>query len=172
LPAETTNFSSTLPIIILTRPIAGGQDWQDLDRGPGIFTVPAGHEVRVRIKSLRDEDMVGLVRELQPIEALRFLDLSENRNITNMGAVRLRTLTQLTGMNLSSVSVTNLGISYLKDLRHLAYLDLSFCNKINDGALKTLESMRSLMYVSLQGCLNISNGGISRIRRKTLEIYR
>jgi hypothetical protein len=159
-----------MPVIVLTRPSDTSLDWQELDRGPGYFTVPAGHEVRVRIKGIRDSDLPALVSELQDIEALRFLDLSENRNVTNDGLPRLRGLPQLTGLNLSSCTITDSGLVYLRDLRRLEFLDLSYCNRLTDGALKTLESMRSLVYVSLLGCLGISNGGLARIRRKSLVI--
>ena len=171
MPSITTHFSSSLPIIVFTRPAESTQEWQELDRGPGHFDIPVGQEIRVRIKSIGDDDLLNLVRELQDVEALRFLDLAENRNVTNGGMPRLRGLPQLTGLNLSSCTITNTGLTCLRDLRHLEYLDLSYCNRLTDAALKTLESMRRLVYVSLLGCLSISNGGLSRIRRKSLEIY-
>ncbi len=161
-----------MPIIVLTRPADSGLDWQELDRGPGYFDIPEGHELRVRLKSINDSELLELVRELEEVPVLRFLDLSENRNITDQGLARLRSLPQLTGLNLSSCTISNTGLKCLRDLTHLAYLDLSYCNHLKDSALKTLESMRSLNYVSLQGCLSISMGGLSRVRRRTLEIYR
>lgn len=167
-----SRFSSALPVIVLTR-LAGQQsDWQEFDRGPGYFTVPAGQEIRVKIKGIADSDLIDLARELQGVEMLRFLDLAENRNVTNDGLKHLRGLTQLTGMNLSSCSITSLGIEHLRALTRLEHLNLSFCNRLTDPALKTLEAMRSLTYVDLQGCLSITNGGLARIRRKNLKIYR
>lgn len=172
MSSPETRFSSTLPIIVLTRPEGSSQDWQELDRGPGYFTVPEAHEVRVRLKSINDEELLALVRELEDVQPLRFLDLSENRNITNAGMARLRSLTQLTGLNLSSCTISNTGLENLRDLRNLAFLDISYCNRMEDNALKTMESMRSLTYVNMIGCLSISNGGLARVRRKTLELHR
>jgi hypothetical protein len=172
LSPETTRFSSSLPIIILTRPEGSTQDWQEFDRGPGYFDVPEGHEVRVRLKSINDEDLLALVRELEEFQPLRFLDLAENRNVTNAGLARLRSLPQLSGLNLSSCTITNTGLESLRSLHNLTYLDLSYCNHLEDNALKTLESMRGLTYVSLLGCLRISQGGLARVRRRTLKIYR
>jgi hypothetical protein len=169
--SDPNHFSSALPIIILTRP-SSDVDWQELDRGPGYFQIPAGHEVRVRMKSIDDEDLADLVKELQNVEALRFLDLSENRNVSDKGLTRLHGLAQLTGMNLSSCGITSAGVEYLRELPHLAYLNLSFCNKLNDQVVKILENMRSLTYVDLQGCLSITNGAVSRIRRRNLVVYR
>lgn len=172
MEAERTSFSSTLPIIVLIRPAQSGEDWQELDRGPGYFNIPAGHEVRVRIKSINDEDLLVLVEELRGVAALRFLDLSENRNVTNAGLARLRGLPQLTGLNLSSCSITNTGLKQLGDLPNLSHLNLSYCNRLSDEALKILEGMHHLKYVNLQGCLSITRAAITRVRRRSLEIYR
>jgi hypothetical protein len=169
LPAS--RFSSSLPIIILTRPEGSSQDWQEFDRGPGYFDIPADFEVRIRLKSINDEDLLTLVRELEEVEGLRFLDLAENRNVTNTGLGRLKSLPQLVGLNLSSCTINNTGLESLKPLRQLAYLDLSYCSRLQDNALKTLDAMRNLTYVNLLGCLHISKGGLARVRRRNLEIH-
>ena len=162
-----------MPVIVYIRPAGQPKaDWQELDRGPGYFSIPPGSEVRVRIKSIGDADLPLLVRELQDVAPLRYLDLSENRNITNEGMPRLKPLTQLTGLNLSSCSITSRGLEPLRSLTNLETLILSFCNRLTDEALKHLEAMRSLTYVDLQGCLSITKGGLARIRRRDLEIYR
>jgi len=166
-------FSSVLPVVILTRP--AGQtviDWQVADQGPGYFDIPPGNEIRVKIKSINDDDLAVLVNELKAVEPLRFLDLSENRNVTNQGLQSLKELRQLTGLNLSSCSITSTGMENLRNLNHLSYLNLSFCSRLTDLSLKTLEAMKNLTYVDLQGCLGLTKGGLARIRRKNLTIYR
>jgi len=168
----TVSFSSTLPITVYTRPVETGVDWQELDRGPGYFSIPADHEVRVRIKSIADEDLLLLVAELRDVAALRFLDLSENRNVTNEGLGRLRGLSQLTGLNLSSCSITNTGLKQLADLPNLSHLNLSYCNRLSDEAIKIIEGIHHLTYVNLQGCLSITRAALSRVRRRSLTIYR
>ena len=165
-------FSSTMPIIVYTRPADSNGDWQELDRGPGYFTIPDGSVARVRIKSISDYELTTLVDELQGFAALRFLDLAENRNVTNAGLARLRALPQLTGLSLSSCSITNAGLEHLRALPNLVWLDLSYCNRLNDAALKPLEAMRTLTFVNLQGCLGIGRAGLARMRRRTLEIQR
>lgn len=167
-----TTFSSTLPIIVFSRPEGSDADWQELDRGPGYFGIPEGHEVRVRIKSISDEDLPPLVEELQDVAKLRFLDLSENRNVTNAGLARLKGLPQITGLNLSSCSITNPGLTHLADLPNLSQLDLSYCNRLSDAALKTLEGMHNLTHVNLLGCLSVTRAAITRVRRRSLEINR
>ncbi len=166
------HFSSALPVIVYARPAGQSKvDWQEVDRGPGYFTIPAGNEIRVRLKGIDDAELGTLVKELQGVAALRFLDLSENRNVTNDGLAKLKMLPQLTGLNLSSCTVTNTGLEHLRQLPQLAYLNLSFCNRLSDPALKSLEAMKNLAYVDLQGCLGITQGGFSRVRRRSLTIY-
>jgi hypothetical protein len=169
---EFSRFSSSLPVIVLARPAGSDQDWQEVDRGPGYFSIPAGDEIRVKIKSIDDETLGELVADLQGVAALRFLDLSENRNITNDGMARLHPLTQLTGLNLSSCSITDSGLAHLRDLPRVEYLNLAYCNRLSDPALKTLEAMRYLTYVDLQGCLGITRAALARVRRKNLTMYR
>ena len=171
--SESTTFSSALPVIVFTRPEdQPNLDWQEFDRGPGYFNIEAGYEIAVKIKSIDDQVLGQLVEDLKPVKALRYLDLVENRNITNEGLAKLKNLPQLTALNLSSCSITSSGMKHLQELVNLNRLHLSYCNKLNDPALKTFEAMRALTYVDLQGCLGFTKGGLARIRRRNLEIYR
>jgi len=166
-------FSSSYPVIVLSRPYGqDGVDWQEIDRGPGYFSVPPDYEVRIRIKGIDDDTLLGIVKELEGVEVLHFLDLAENRNITNTGLAHLKLLPQLTGLNLSSCSITDSGMKHLIDLPKLSYLNLGYCNKLSDPALKHLEAIRHPIYVDLRGCLGFTKGGLSRIRRRSLTIYR
>ena len=166
-------FSSTLPVIVYTRPPGQAEaDWQEFDRGPGYFHIPPGREIGVRIKGIDDRAVRVLVEELRQVELLRFLDLAENRNVTDAGIARLCELKQLTSLNLSSCTVTNAGLLELKKLPRLQRLILTYCNKLNDSAIKTLESMRSLEYVDIEGCLSITRGALARVRRRDLEFFR
>lgn len=170
---SSVQFSSTYPVIVYARPQDRlDLDWQEVDRGPGYFSIPANQDVRVRIKGINDDDLNSLAQELKDVPTLRFLDLSENRNVTNEGLVRLKMLPQLTGLNLSSCSITSSGLAHLSELPRLETLVLSYCNRLNDAALKTLEGMHRLTFVDLQGCLGITKGGLARVRRRSLEIYR
>lgn len=168
-----STFSSALPIIVYTRPAGqSGLDWQEVDRGPGYFNIEDGWEIGVRLKGIDDRVLAQLVKELQPVAMLRFLDLAENRNITNNGLAVLAVLPQLTILNLSSCSISSQGLVHLKSLTHLERLIMQFCNKLNDEALKPLEAIRSLEYVDIQGCMGIGQAALSRVRRKNLTIKR
>ena len=174
MPAEEAiRFSSALPIIVYSRPEGRTDlDWHEEDQGPGYFSIAKGNEVGIRIKSIDDAVLKDVVEELQDIAELRYLNLSENRNITNEGMKYLRALPQLRTLNLSSCSITNTGLVLLKELPHLERLILSYCNRLSDPALKTLEAMRQLEYVDLLGCLGFTHAGLNRVRRKKLTIHR
>lgn len=168
-----TTFSSCLPIIVYARPEGRYDlDWQEIDRGPGYFSVEPGWEISVRLKGIDDKTLLALVKELSPVAMLRSLDLSENRNITNAGLVHLSALPQLALLNLSSCSITSVGLESLKSLPNLERLNLSYCNKLNDAAIKPLEANRSLTYVDITGCLGIGRAALSRVKRRSLTIRR
>jgi hypothetical protein len=166
------SFSSALPIIVLTRPSGGDPlgDWQEFDRGPGYFHIPAGYEARIRMKTVGNDELSQLSRELANCQIVSYLDLSENRNITDHGMVYLKLFRGLTGLNLSSCSLSNKGLEFLKGL-NLTNLDLSFCNRITDDGLKSLKNLPHLTRLNLQGCVKVTHNGIARISRSGLVIH-
>jgi len=169
---DTIRFSSVLPVIIYARPAGADIDWQEADRGPGYFNIPAGQELRVRIKGINDMDVNELMGELHGVQEMHFLDLSENRNVTNEGLARLKAVPQLTWLNLSSCSITDTGLKHLRALPRLTTLILSYCSRLSDPGLKTLEAMKNLTYVDLLGCLGFTHAAFARVRRRSLTIYR
>jgi len=169
---STSSITTELPIQVLQRPVGSSADWQDLDGGPGLISLPPGSEFSIRVKSIDNRALAGLVKEIGEMSGLVSLNLSENRNVTNDGVKHLRRLTQLAGLNLSSCTITNAGIEHLRALNRLSYLNLAYCNHLNDLTLKKLEAMKNLIYVDLQGCLSITTAGLVRVRRKNLTIFR
>jgi hypothetical protein len=170
------SFSSTLPIQIFIRPAGDPPvDWQEFDRGPGFFHIPSGPsgvEVMVRARNIDDIQLRSLVKELAGCPAITFLNLSENRKITELGLDYLRPLVTITGLNLSSCSLNDQGLVHLSALTQLAHLDLSYCNRLTDVCVKHIRALNRLRFLDLQGCVKISNGGISRIARRGLTIHR
>ncbi len=172
MQAENT-FTTSLPVQVLVRPAGESQtDWQDLDSGPGVITVPSGREIMVRAKGINDARLETLVEEIGKIEHLVGLNLAENRNVTDVGLVFLKNLPGLKILNLSSCSLTSTGLQALKHLPRLTRLDLSYCNRLTDAALKVLDGLQALEYLNLQGCVKITNGGVARIRLRGLEIHK
>jgi hypothetical protein len=147
-------------------------DWQELDRGPGYFHVPPGHEVHIRLKSATDQDLQTLVEEIAGTPAVISLDLSENRNITDAGIARLKNLPQLKELNLSSCDITRRSLDHLAELPELRSLNLSYCNRLDDSAVKGLNALTSLEFLDIQACMQITRAGVSRLQRRGLEINR
>ncbi len=169
------HFSSTLEVTIYTRPVEHPEfDWVEVDRGPGYFHIPTDQEIGVHIRSINNATLAVLIKELSPVqEAITYMNLSENRNVTNPGIELLPQMTQLRTLNLSAVGVNSTGLEHLRKLMHLERLDLSYCNRLTDAALKTLEVMRTVHYVDLQGVPAITQAGLSRLhKRKDLTIIR
>jgi hypothetical protein len=173
IPSESEiSFSTTLPIQLLIRPLDPAvTDWQELDEGPGYFKIPAGLEAGIRVRMFDDSAIETLVKEIGDCPAIISLNLSENRNITGRGLEFLKTMRQLTELNLSSCALTNSSIKHLLVLSQLTRLNISYCNRITDLGLTLLKGLRHLSYLDLQGCTKITNGGVSKLRRQTLTIH-
>jgi Leucine-rich repeat (LRR) protein len=172
MSANETTFTTVFPVIVHVRPASDpAADWQELDRGEGIIHLPEGHELSIRIHNIGDADLARLIKEIAHLKALTYLNLSENRKITDDGVKLLKALPQLTRLNLSSCSLTNQALDYLKPLARLEFLDISYCNRLTDPGLKFLKNLPRLSYIDLQGCVKITNGGLARLRRPNLEIH-
>jgi hypothetical protein len=168
-----TVLSTQLPIEVEIRPSGGNdKDWQELDRGPGIIRIPAGHAARVRIRNIGDDEIKVLVKELSACPVVTYLNLAENRKVTDDGLEELTRLDHLRSLNLSSCSLTNDGLALLSAFHHLEQLNLSYCNRITDLGLKSIRLLRTLTFLDLQGCPKITNGGLARMRRNSLTIHR
>lgn len=170
---DDISFSSALPILVYHRPQDDPMaDWQEFDRGPGYFRLPLNSEVAVRIQNIDDFILAELADELVKCHALRFLNLSENRKITNHGMQALTSLTQLTALNLSSCDITYEGLIPLTKLPNLTHLDLSYCNRLNNNSVKYLAQLTRLKYLDLQGALKINQAGFTRLERRGLTIHK
>ena len=166
-----TKFSSTLPIVIYDRSVGSDDLWQDFDRGPGFFQPRPGTEINIRVHNIDNPTLKLLVEEIAAVPELAFLNLSENRKITDSGLEALASLTQLKGLNLSSCDITGPGLTYLSALTQLEHLNLSYCNRIADLGLRMVKSLRSLVYLDLQGCVKITRAGMTKIDRRGLVIH-
>lgn len=170
---DDTSFSTIFPIMVFTRPQpAAAGDWLEHEHGPGYIALPAEHEVGIRARMLDDRGLRALVAEIKHLPALTYLNLSENRRISSAGLAVIKTLANLTELNLSSVDLTDEGLPQLVALPRLARLDLSYCNRITDRGLKALAGMRNLAYINLQGCVKVTHGGITRISRPNLTVHK
>lgn len=164
----TTQFD----LRVLVKP--GGDssaDWTFLESGPGTITIEDGLDVCVRIKNIKDDDLYYLIKELSGCTALTYLDLAENRNITDEGTVRLAGLTSLTHLNLSSCSIHDVTLQTLAEMKRLIWLNLSYCHRLTGTGLRWLKALPNLQYLDLQGSSRITKADIRRIERRGLVIH-
>lgn len=169
----TTYFETDLPLTVYLRPSGeSSRDWVESDQGPGLLTIPAQHEIYLRVKNIDDDELYRLVRAVAGLPGLTYLNLSENRKITDTGLSRLGGLPGLTRLNLSSCNISSLGLAHLSVLKKLEHLDLSYCNRISDEGLRSIKSLPRLTFLDLQGCVKTSHAGIKKIERRGLTIHR
>jgi len=165
-------FATTLPLTLLSRPAdQPNSDWQEFDFGPGSFSLSNENVYRLRIKNIDDDILRTLIDELSTCKPIVFIDLSENRKITNKGLSYLKNVNWLTQLSLSSCSITDSGMVHLTGFRHLTWLNLSYCNRITDAGLKSLQRLSNLAYLDVQGCSKLTHNGLSYIHRRGLTIF-
>jgi len=170
---ESFIFSTDLPVTIYIRPIAEPKtEWVEFERGPGRISIPADHEVSLRVRNIGDDELYMLIKGVNNLVGLTTLDLSENRKVSDEGLMRLALLPRLTHLNLSSCSITNRGLAALSVLKKLEYLNISYCNRISDEGLKQLKPLNRLAFLDIQGCVKTSHAGVKRIERRGLTIHR
>lgn len=165
-----SRFGTSLDITILTR--ASGEDWYELDRGPGVCFIPEGQPGMVRARSLDDAGLRILVEEIKTCPAITALNLSENRNITDKGMVFLATLSQITWLHIGSTDITNEGTPILAAMTQLEYLSLSFCPRLGDRGMRPLKALTRLTYLDLQGCVKVTHSAIVSLERRGLTIHK
>ena len=147
-------------------------DWREFDRGPGIFYIPQNVFLGVRAQGLHDPEIRKLAEDLLPVENLRYLNLTENRGITNTGMAAVGKLKQLRYLNIGACDLNNEGMAFLPGLTNLEYLNLSYCNRITEKSAVYVQKLTRLKYLDLQGCIKINTGGLKKFEKKGLIIYK
>jgi Leucine-rich repeat (LRR) protein len=171
--SESAGFSTTLPVIVFTRPAGKPEvEWQEVDRGPGTFRFASGIEAMLRIQHIDNDALAQLVQDIAGCPAVTFLHLAENRKITDAGLEHLRHAPQLSGLNLSSCDITHRGLALLSALPRLAHLDLRYCNRLNATAIPALRSLKNLAFLDIQGTIKINHRALLRLQRKGLVIHK
>lgn len=169
-------LETELDIVLYTIPVESVSshwlDWQEFDRGPGIFHIPGDVYLGVRAQGLHDLEIRQLAAELKPVDNLRYLNLTENRGITNDGMAAVGTLRQLRYLNIGACDLNNQGMVFLPNLVNLEYLNLSYCNRITEKTAPFTQKLPKLKYLDLQGCIKINTGGLKKFEKKGLTIYK
>ena len=147
-------------------------DWQEFDKGPGIFHIPSDLFLGIRAQGFHDAEIRQLAEDLLPVENLRYLNLTENRGISNSGMAAVGSLRQLRYLNIGACDINNQGMAFLPNLVNLEYLNLSYCNRITEKCAPFIQKLPKLKYLDLQGCIKINTGGLKKFEKKGLTIYK
>lgn len=175
---ESYNYrlSTELEMILYTIPCEAVSsrwlDWQEYDRGPGIFHFSPDVYLGIRAQGLHDAEIRKLAEDLKPVENLRYLNLTENRGITNQGMASVGILRQLRYLNIGACDINNQGMEFLPNLVNLEYLNLSYCNRITEKTAVFVQKLPKLKYLDLKGCIKINTGGLKKFEKKGLTIYK
>lgn len=164
----TTQFD----LRVLVKPTGDSTaDWTFLETGPGTIEIEDGLDVCIRIKNIGDDELYSLVKEIAGCPVLTFLDLAENRKISDDGTVRLSSLGQLTHLNLSSCTIHDPTLHTLAEMKRLTWLNLSYCHRLTGTGLRWLKALPNLKYLDLQGSSRLTKADIRRIERRGLVIH-
>ncbi len=147
-------------------------DWVKLGDGPGFFDIPEDMLAEISIRNFHDDVMKALIEEIQDVEGLFSFNLSENRNVGNMGMRFIPLLTQISNLNLSACGLNDYGIDPIIKMNNIRYLDLSYCTRLTDKSIKKLAEMRGLEQLYLRGIPKITHAAIKKIERRDLIIRR
>jgi len=172
---ETGIVATTLPVVVYSRQRGGDaseDDWREVDRGPGYIKPEPGHEIGLWIKHIDDKILRKLVEEWKECAVLTYLDISENRNITNEGLAVLGDLANLVTLDLSSCGINHNGLAHLAPLTALKSLNISYSKRITDAGVKHINAIEQLEYLDILGCPKITNAGFKRLQRPGLDIRR
>ncbi len=99
--------------------------------------------------------------------SLAWLPNLDDRTLAFLGA-----FPQLTSLSLSHTGITNSGLTRLRGLLSLAYLDLSGCENITDRGLRNIQHLPNLTHLNLSACKRLSSKGIDRLEMAGLSILR
>lgn len=166
-------------------------------RGDGLHSI----QKNIKIQSLDLAGATNMVdagmHHIGEMTQLHKLNLSHCSRITGLGLSKIRHLTklsqlslawmpglddstlavvaalpQLISLGMSHSIITNTGLTQLRDMPSLAYLDLSGCDYITDRGLRSLQHLPSLTHLNLSVCKRLTSKGIDRLAKPGLSILR
>jgi hypothetical protein len=130
--------------------------------GPGVVRALADlHDLallRLDGTDITDADLAAI----GSLHRLTYLNLSDNRKISDLGLAHLKGLRKLEGIELARTSVGDEGINHLKGLPHLADLRLNGLN-VGDRTLALVPNWPELRVLELRGS-RITDKGMAHLR--------
>ena len=123
----------------------------------GAFITHQGSQVRVAAVNgtFQDEDFALVTRISCPLQ----LTLTANSEITDEGLARLNGMTNITGLDIATTNVTDVGLAHLATLSSLERLDISNNRRITDEGMKHIGQCVRLKELTMPAT-SISDAGI------------
>lgn len=103
---------------------------------------------------------------LKALTTLKSLSIS-SAPVTDSGLRRLAAFKQLQNLNLSRCDgVTDSGLSHLKQLTTLDHLGIAYCRQVTDDGLQHLQDLTNMKMLTFNS-LNITDAGLRHLRKMT-----
>ena len=115
----------------------------------------------VHCKQLGDEHLV-VCRKLKKLRKLYL-----PAQIGDAGMRHLDALTKLQVLHLADAQITDMGLSYIKEMSRLKELSLWRCQQITDAGLENLELLNGLRSLDLRRCPQLTDRGLEHIKGLT-----
>jgi eukaryotic-like serine/threonine-protein kinase len=145
--------------------------WREVTRVPGEVTAGPGEVYRLVLADTATDDDLAELEPLRAVPALRSLDLTGCKLVTDAGIERACALHALQALDLSNTLVTDLGIACLKELSALRSLGLANCKRVTNRGLAQLGAFQFLRVLDLHGCRRLTDAGVSQLKRiRTLKL--
>ncbi|MCO5167475.1 MAG: hypothetical protein M9894_14100 [Planctomycetes bacterium] len=95
---------------------------------------------------------------------LTHLDLGGCKRLGNAAVAALGALPELRYLAVNGTNVSRAGVEPLAALTRLEHLDLSWCGRLTDGALRPIAGLPALQSLDLGGCGNVTPEGLAQLR--------
>lgn len=73
-------------------------------------------------------------------------------------------------IDISWTSITDMGLFYLRKLKHLTNVDLSFCSNITDVGVQLLMELDGLEVLNLRKCQKVTDDSVIKISERCLNL--
>lgn len=113
-------------------------------------------------ENTKDADLARLLPFVAKLPALKSLDLSVCKLVTDKGLKNLKVLPKLEVLLLDGSPITGPGLKELAVVKGLRWLDISGTN-LNDGDMKELANITALTSLVVRGMPNLTSNGIKNI---------
>lgn len=148
------------------------ENWEELGTTPGSVTIPPEYNVKLIPGDLNRETfpiwLRHLIRNLKVEDIIvKYLDLSEQKEITDENLTLLEQFPQLEWLDLSSTEITSRSFASLNRLKKLKHLYLNNCRWVTDASVRSIRELHHLVDLQLAENPMVSNEGLKYLQKMT-----